>query len=114
MIPSIIYDIPYTKPFYSEKELSEEEFYHQLFFTSHNWKHVDGRIHATKYDKEYVAVTISPYYENFQSQIEEGVWPIACYWYRLGYWTWSRAGSCTPHCPVFGDMYAEVHYPTCT
>ena len=85
MIPSIIYNIPYTKLFYSEKELSEEEFYHQLFFTSHNWKHVDGRIHATKYDKEYVAVTISPYYENFQSQIEEGVWPAVSTLVNKGY-----------------------------
>ena len=85
MISSIIYNIPYTKPFYSEKELSEEEFYHHLFFTSHNWKHTDGRINATKSGENYVAVTISPYYKDFQSQIEEKVWPAVSTLVNKGY-----------------------------
>ena len=85
MIPAVIYNIPYTKPFYTEEKLTENEFYDRLFFQSHNWKHDDGRIHATKPNKEYVAVTISPYYENFQSQIEEGVWPAVSILVNKGY-----------------------------
>ena len=85
MIPSIIYNIPYTNPFYTEEKLTEEEFYNKLFFQSHNWKHTNGRIHATKLNKKYVAVTISPYYKNFQSQIEEGVWPVVSTLVNKGY-----------------------------
>ena len=85
MIPSIQYNIPYIKPIYGEEELSEKEFYHKLFFQSHNWKHRDGRINATKLSGEYVAATISPYYKDFQSQIEDKVWPAVSLLVNKGY-----------------------------
>lgn len=50
--------------------------YDQVLDRTFNWKHSDGRIHATAENGEYHAVTASPYHAEFRSQIEDGVWPV--------------------------------------
>ena len=85
MLIPIHYNVPYVKPIYAEEELTKEKFYHQLFFTSHNWKHSDGRVNATKLGDNYTAVTVSPYYKDFQSQIEDKVWPAVSILVNKGY-----------------------------
>jgi len=41
-----------------------------------NWKHADGRIHASSSPDKYYAVSASVYHPEFRSQVEDGVWPI--------------------------------------
>ena len=55
-----------------EKDLTSEFIAQNVF----NWKHADGRIHATPDGGAYTAVSASIYHEKFRTQIEDGVWPI--------------------------------------
>lgn len=50
--------------------------YDKVLDRTFNWKHPDGRIHATRENGDYHAVTASPYHSEFRSQIEDGVWPV--------------------------------------
>lgn len=38
-----------------------------------NYKHKDGRIYASKPGEDYIAITVSPFHKEFDSQIEDGI-----------------------------------------
>lgn len=59
-----------------------------------NWKHKDGRIHASPSADEYYAITASIYHPQFRSQVEDGVWPIVNELTQKNYLTLS---SCEGH-----------------
>ena len=57
-----------------------------------NLLHANGRIYASKPNEPYVAVTVSPYHQNFRSQIEDAVWPAIEAFLNKGYLTVSCCG----------------------
>lgn len=59
--------------------------YDKILERTFNWKHPDGRIHATSENGDYHAVTASPYHDEFRTQIEDGVWPIVQALVEKGY-----------------------------
>ena len=59
-----------------------------------NWLHADGRIYASAAGKEYRVAEVSPYNPKFETQIEQGVWPIVNALVDKGYLT---CASCEGH-----------------
>jgi hypothetical protein len=57
-----------------------------------NYLHKNGKIFASGPGDPYVAVTVSPYHENFRSQIEDLVWPAIESLLNKGYLTVSCCG----------------------
>ena len=68
---------------------------HELGFKKHNKLFPDGRIYGG-YDSDgiYYAVTVSPYFEEFDTQIEKGVQPLVFALKEKGFLT---CGSCYGH-----------------
>lgn len=69
--------------------------FHELGFKKHNKLFSDGRIFGG-YDSDgvYYAVTVSPYFEEFYTQIEKGVQPLVFALKEKGFLT---CGSCYGH-----------------
>lgn len=85
----------------SYKNLSKDELRQELFFKSHNRLHKDGRIyHKMTPEGMVVAMSISPEYSEFRSQIEDGIYPIVDALKAQGYYTIS---SCEGH--PFGALF---------
>jgi hypothetical protein len=59
-----------------------------------NWLHKDGRIYASAPGEEYRVAEVSPYNPRFETQIEQGVWPIVKALVNKGYLT---IASCEGH-----------------
>ena len=83
---------------------------------SPNFMHKNGRIYASKDGEPYVAVSVSPYNDNFETQIEKGVWPIVEGLLLKNYLTLS---SCEGHnirnshlyvMVVFGDEESSINF----
>lgn len=70
-----------------------------------NYLHSDGKIYASKPNEPYVAVSVSPYHENFKSQIEESVWPVVEAFTNKGYLTVS---SCGGHKDPWWEFYVTL------
>ena len=68
---------------------------HEIGFKRHNKLFPDGRVYGG-YDSEgrYYAVTVSPYYEEFLTQIETGIKPLVLALKEKGFFTCS---SCYGH-----------------
>ncbi len=66
----------------------------ELIFKQRNWIHRNGRINATLPNGPYLALTVSPYVDDFEYQIEEGVKPLVMALRARGYLTTS---SCEGH-----------------
>jgi len=67
-----------------------------------NFLHKNGKIHASKIGEPYVAVTVSPYHDKFQSQIEEPVWPVVKGLVDKGY---LPVSSCGGHTDPWWEYY---------
>jgi len=81
-----------------------------------NWKHADGRIHASPSPDKYYAVSASVYLPEFRSQIEDGVWPIVNELIQKNY---LPVSSCEGHhwtrlfvCVVFGNKEEADQFAT--
>lgn len=59
-----------------------------------NWLHKDGRINATLPGGQYKVAEVSPYNPLFETQVEDGVWPLVKAFIDKGYLTCS---SCEGH-----------------
>lgn len=70
-----------------------------------NFLHTNGKIYASKPGEPYVAVTVSPYHKNFQSQIEESVWPVINALVNKGY---LPVSSCGGHTDPWWEYYFMV------
>ena len=88
----------------SESALEVAEYVANNVF---NWKHPDGRIHASPSPDQYYAVSASVYHPEFRSQVEDGVWPVVNELIQKNYLPLS---SCEGHhwtrlfvCVAFGD-----------
>ncbi|MCY9861287.1 hypothetical protein OTK49_02000 [Vibrio coralliirubri] len=69
--------------------------YHEIGFKKHNKLFSDGRVYGG-YDSEgrYYAVTVSPYFEDFGTQVEKGIQPLVFALKEKGFLTCS---SCYGH-----------------
>ncbi|WP_210499173.1 hypothetical protein [Vibrio crassostreae] len=85
---------------HSEKrEYSDEQLRQELFFKAHNKRQKDGRIYGLSPTGERVTMSINPHFEQFHTQVEEGVQPPVFALRDNGYYTVS---SCEGH--PFGGL----------
>ena len=73
-----------------------------------NWLHKDGRIYASAPGEEYRVAEVSPYNPRFETQIEQGVWPIVKALVDKDYMTCS---SCEGHGRDL-DCFVSIVTPT--
>ena len=74
---------------------SQEKLKQELFFKAHNRKHKDGRIYShIDTNGQKVAMSVSPKFEGFESQVEAGIFPAVNALKEKGYFTIS---SCEGH-----------------
>ncbi|WP_210499528.1 hypothetical protein [Vibrio crassostreae] len=92
---------------HKQQKVSREKLREELFFKTHNRRHKNGRIYGF-FDEngDKVTFSISPDYEKFDTQIEEGVYPHVMALKDRGYFTIS---SCQGH-PY--NMYIKIGFGT--
>jgi hypothetical protein len=74
-----------------------------------NYKHKDGRIYASLTDKEnYAAVTVSPFHEEFDSQIEDGIKDLVYAFIEKNYIVMS---SCQGHDGLLAFAFIKIALP---
>lgn len=98
---SIVVESQYHKEQYSEsrQEKTAEEMFNEIFMQKHNKLFPDGRVHTGKPAPEhgsdaYYTVSISPKFEEFETQIEPPIYPTVKALVDKGYHTIS---SCAGH-----------------
>jgi hypothetical protein len=88
-----------------------QQFYQQTVPVTHidntlNYKHKDGRIYASKHgDKNYVAVTVSPFHPKFDSQIEDGIKDLVYAFVEKNYIVMS---SCQGHDDLLSFAFVKI------
>ncbi|MGD1524118.1 hypothetical protein [Vibrio owensii] len=98
-----------------EVKKTQEQLYNEIFMTGHNKRHPDGRVHTgipCDMPDWYLAMSISPDYKEFDTQVEEGIYPAVKALVDKGYMTIS---SCQGHPGRihlqigFGNEYSRDH-----
>jgi hypothetical protein len=73
-----------------------------------NYKHKDGRIYASKPGEDYIAVTVSPFHQDFDSQIEDGIKDLVYAFVEKNYIVMS---SCQGHGGLLGFAFVKIALP---
>jgi hypothetical protein len=96
------YQIKVDVKAYAEDRIDYEK---AIKYRCPNFLHKNGKIYASKVGEPYVAVTVSPYHINFQSQIEEPVWPVIKGLVDKGY---LPVSSCGGHTDPWWEYYFMI------
>ena len=96
-----VQQIKIESSYFTEVNLTEDDFKRQALERNPNFLHKNGRIYASKSNEAYFAVTVSPINKNFESQIEKKIYPVVKALLDKNYLT---IGSCEGHgSATFGD-----------
>lgn len=96
------YEIQVDVRAYTENKIDYET---AVKYRCPNFLHSNGKIYASKIGEPYVAVTVSPYHDKFESQIEKPVWPVIKGLIDKGY---LPVSSCGGHTDPWWEYYFMV------
>lgn len=99
--PAYTQQVKIESRYFTEINLTEDDFRKQALERNPNFLHKNGRIYASRSNEAYFAVAVSPINENFESQIEKKIYPVVKALLDKNYLT---IGSCEGHdSATFGD-----------
>ncbi len=92
---SIVHEVVVERQQFQQEESKQAVDIQRISFSEHNRLRENGRVYGG-YDKNgnFYAVSISPYFEKFHTQIDPGIFPLVDAFRQKGYLTCS---SCYGH-----------------